>query len=256
MEASQYYTAVSKNRLWSKDLRECRKADVVFPTHELADANHKCVNLAHRSSFKSFKKCTQILTFKTFIVKKIWFLINQKFHKIIQMAQTNQCFRKIYISTFWLHQESECAVNFSRERLHLCCAYNSEEQLSSHLVCSSWRRPGSNLIAVSAFLEEGSWGAGMVSSLWWPAIDPKGMKCTCVRGSSYDGRKRSSLIWWSVTETGSPGKCSQHQAWQNWKSCWTMLLVIWFSFRQSWEEQGVGLSDPYGSLPIWAILWF
>lgn len=44
MEASQYYTAVSKNRLWSKDLKEYKKVDVVFPTHELADANHKWVN--------------------------------------------------------------------------------------------------------------------------------------------------------------------------------------------------------------------
>lgn len=29
-----------------------------------------------------------------------------------------------------------------------------------------------------------------------------------------------------------------------------MLLVIWFSFRYSCEEQGVGFDDPYGSLQL------
>jgi len=28
-----------------------------------------------------------------------------------------------------------------------------------------------------------------------------------------------------------------------------MLIVMWFSFRQSCEKQGVGLGDTYGSLP-------
>lgn len=34
------------------------------------------------------------------------------------------------------------------------------------------------------------------------------------------------------------------------------LLVIGSSFRQSCEEQCVGLADPYGSLPTCDILWF
>jgi len=34
------------------------------------------------------------------------------------------------------------------------------------------------------------------------------------------------------------------------------LLVVWFSYRQSREEQGVGLDDPYGSLPTSNILCF
>jgi len=35
-----------------------------------------------------------------------------------------------------------------------------------------------------------------------------------------------------------------------------MLLVMWFSFRWSCEEEGVGLSDAYGSLPALDILGF
>jgi len=33
-----------------------------------------------------------------------------------------------------------------------------------------------------------------------------------------------------------------------------MLLVIWFSSKLSCKEQGVGLYDPYGSLPTQDIL--
>lgn len=33
-------------------------------------------------------------------------------------------------------------------------------------------------------------------------------------------------------------------------------LDMWFSFRQSWEEPGFGLNDPYESLPTWNILQF
>lgn len=35
-----------------------------------------------------------------------------------------------------------------------------------------------------------------------------------------------------------------------------MLLVMLLSFRQSCEEKGVGLDDPFRSLSTWDILWF
>lgn len=45
----------------------------------------------------------------------------------------------------------------------------------------------------------------------------------------------------------------QHQACQHWRSADDALSP---SFGQSWEKQGVGLDDPYGSLPTGNVLWF
>ncbi|XP_074788400.1 WD repeat-containing protein 70 [Athene noctua] len=53
-----------------------------------------------------------------------------------------------------------------------------------------------------------------------------------------------------------PGKRSRHQICQSSRSVCTMLLVMWFSFRWSYKEQGVGLSDPRASLATQEILRF
>lgn len=66
--------------------------------------------------------------------------------------------------------------------------------------------------------------------------------------------KDSSHIVWPVTRTGSPGKWLQYQP-DRVQGASECTLNLWFSFRWSCWEQGVGLSDCFGPLPTWEILW-
>ena len=126
-----------------------------------------------------------------------------------------------------------------------------------HWVCSAWRREGCRVTSLqSTTSSRGAAEEEVLISLvtrhrTW------GNQWSCIRGSSdWTLGKSLSQRGWLVTGTGSPGKWSQHQACQSSRSVWTVLLIIWFSFRQSYKEQGAALSDPYGSLPTWGILWF
>lgn len=82
----------------------------------------------------------------------------------------------------------------------------------------------------------------------WGVTGHEELEWTCIKGSSdwAAGKGPSPRGWWG-TGTGSWGKWSQHQAS---RTLWTMLSAS-FSFRWSWEEQGAGLGDAYGSLPTW-----
>ena len=84
---------------------------------------------------------------------------------------------------------------------------------------------------------------------FWNAILKSGLT------ASFMAPESTGRTTWSVTGTGSPRKRSWHQACQSSSSVWTMLLVIWLSFRYSCKEQKVGLDDPYGSLSTQDILW-
>ena len=127
-----------------------------------------------------------------------------------------------------------------------------------HLVCSVWRIEGWGEPSLqSTPPSRGAAERGvLISSLWWPAIGHEEKEWSCFRGSSdWTLGKGSSLRGRSVTGTDSPGQWSWYPACQSSRSVWMMLLVIWFGCRWSCKEQGVGLGDPYGSLPAWDILW-
>jgi len=94
------------------------------------------------------------------------------------------------------------------------------------------RRLRGDLIAVCTFLKVGS-GGGATHLHFLVTSDGtrgKGMK---LRQGKFrlDMRKRFFRERMIVTGTGSPGKWSWHHTCQKSRSIWTMLLVMWFSFR-------------------------
>lgn len=88
-------------------------------------------------------------------------------------------------------------------------------------------------------------------SLWWLVMGHKEMEWSVSVEVQTEFLVSSSLSGWLVTEIGS---WSWNQDCQSRRSIWMLLLVTWFSFRKSCEEQGFGLDLPSGSLPTWDIL--
>lgn len=97
-----------------------------------------------------------------------------------------------------------------------------------HLVCPGWRCWRGDLIAVHGFLT----GIGRI--VGWGASD-------------WTLGKGFTTSQWLVRGTVSPEIWTWHQACS--RRIWIMLIVIWFSCRQSFEELDVGVHAPYGSLP-------
>ncbi|PKU36760.1 cd99 antigen-like [Limosa lapponica baueri] len=116
------------------------------------------------------------------------------------------------------------------------------------------RRPRGALMAVYTFLTGGSGAGGAdLSLVTSDRTQENGMKLR--QGKFRLGIRKSSFTErWSAPGTGSSGKRSWPQACQSSRSVCTMLLVMWFSFRWSCEEQGVGFCDLGGPFPARDIL--
>lgn len=96
----------------------------------------------------------------------------------------------------------------------------------------------------------------LISFLWWPGTGPEWMAWSCVRGGlSLVLGKSSSHRGGLGTGIGSPGKWSQHWAWQSSRSLWK-CSQMWCDF---WDcpAQGQELTWWFFQLRIFYIIsWF
>lgn len=114
-----------------------------------------------------------------------------------------------------------------------------KEQISSlHLFSSEMKRQRGALITPCSFPKRQ--GEMLIfSSMTRHRSQGNGMKLG--QGKlRQDIRKRFSLRGWLATGKGSSGNWSQCQVWQSSRSIWTMVLVTWFSFRESVRSRELG----------------